>query len=191
LYKFSRFLIEKLDYFKDRQVSSADEEEEEEEDNVDGKDEEEEKEKSGEEGEKEDSGKEGEVVEEEHLEDAQIEEVEEPEEVEEVAIEEVEDGDIILMEDDEQHEERREDSIEIAIIEENPLANPREETLELEERLAKACKKVYDWMAGIGPNEIEQTIEGWDKSSLLKIVEMADLEIREHPEKSVNSFKSD
>jgi hypothetical protein len=39
-------------------------------------------------------------------------------------------------------------------------------------------------MAGIGPNEIEGTIGEWDKLSLAKMVEMADQEIREHPQKS-------
>jgi hypothetical protein len=80
--------------------------------------------------------------------------------------------------------------IKIEHIEELPCSNSREETLKL--KLAKANEKVYKWMAGIGPNEIEGTIGDWDKISLLKMVEMANQEIREHPEKSniVNSFKS-
>jgi hypothetical protein len=40
-------------------------------------------------------------------------------------------------------------------------------------------------MAGIEPNQIEGTIGEWDKLSLLKMVEMADQEIREHPQKSI------
>jgi hypothetical protein len=39
-------------------------------------------------------------------------------------------------------------------------------------------------MAGIAPNEIGPTIKEWDKWSVLKMVEMADQEIREHPKKS-------
>jgi hypothetical protein len=55
----------------------------------------------------------------------------------------------------------------------------------LKKKLAKANEKVYKWMAGIKPNEIGPTIGGWDKLSLLKMVEMADQEIREDPQKSV------
>jgi phosphoribosylamine-glycine ligase len=69
--------------------------------------------------------------------------------------------------------------MEIEIIEEKA----REEALA--EKLAKANEKVYKWMAGIEPNEIEGTIGDWDKLSLLKMVEMADQEIRVHPQKFV------
>jgi hypothetical protein len=107
-------------------------------------------------------------------------------------IEEEEDDDIIVIEDEvEQREEDKEEggqSIEIETIEnENPLANAkREERLEV--KLEEANGKVYKWMAGIGPNEIEGTIGDWDKLSLLKMVEMADQEIREHPQKFVQTI---
>jgi hypothetical protein len=65
------------------------------------------------------------------------------------------------------------------------LPNSREK--ELKEKLAKANEKVYKWMAGIVPNEIEGTIGEWDKLSLLKMVEMADQEIREHPDKFITN----
>jgi hypothetical protein len=74
--------------------------------------------------------------------------------------------------------------VDIKIIEENA----RKEILK--EKLAKANEKVYKWMTGIESNEIGQTIGDWDKLSLLKMVEMANQEIRENPEKSFNSFKS-
>jgi hypothetical protein len=92
-------------------------------------------------------------------------------------------------------QEDTEGSMEIEIIE-NPLgkappataageakANPPAEEEKLETKLAKATAKVYNWMAGIEPNEIGQTIGDWDKLSVLKMVEMADQEIREHPQK--------
>jgi hypothetical protein len=66
--------------------------------------------------------------------------------------------------------------------------NSREETLK--RKLAKANEKVYKWMAGIEPTEIERTIGDWDKLSVLKMVEMADQEIREHPQKFVKNNKS-
>jgi hypothetical protein len=76
-----------------------------------------------------------------------------------------------------------EDEEEVVVEEENPWANPTKETLEV--KLENANEKVYKWMAGIGPNEIEATISEWDKLSLLKMVEMADQEIRQHPQKSI------
>jgi hypothetical protein len=94
--------------------------------------------------------------------------------------------DIKLIKDEEQEEEdeeeRQERLMEIKIIE-IIEGNSREETLK--KKLAKANEKVYKWMAGIEPTEIGQTIGDWDKLSLLKMVEMADQEIREHPQKSV------
>jgi hypothetical protein len=59
-------------------------------------------------------------------------------------------------------------------------ANPRVETLE--EMLQKAIAKVYIWMAGIEPNQIGPALEGWDNAAL---VQMADQEIRQHPEKFI------
>src|SRR4051794_12862299 len=100
-------------------------------------------------------------------------------------IEEEEEKDIKLVKDEEREEdeeERLERAMEvkiIAIIE----GKGREETLK--KKLAKANAKVYKWMAGIEPQEIGRTISDWDKLSLLKMVEMADQEIREHPEKSI------
>jgi hypothetical protein len=110
--------------------------------------------------------------------------------------EEEEDDDIIIIEDEEEQEkeevvpidddedqpikqEVKEEIMEIEIIEENP----REETLQ--EKWEKDNKKAYKWMAGIGPTEIEGAIGDWDKLSLLKMVEMADQEIRENPQKSI------
>jgi hypothetical protein len=46
-----------------------------------------------------------------------------------------------------------------------------------------AIEKVYTWMAGIEPIQIGPTLEAWDNSYLLKMVEIGDQEIREHPEK--------
>jgi hypothetical protein len=40
-------------------------------------------------------------------------------------------------------------------------------------------------MAGIEPDEIGRAIGDWDKLSLLKMVEMADQEIRGHPQKFI------
>jgi hypothetical protein len=74
-------------------------------------------------------------------------------------------------------------SIKIEHIKNKPGENLEKETLK--EKLAKATGKVYKWMAGIEPNEIGPTIEEWDKLSLLKMVEMADQEIREHPQKFI------
>jgi hypothetical protein len=79
-------------------------------------------------------------------------------------------------------EEEEDELMEIKIIE-IIEGNSREETLK--RKLAKANKKVYKWMAGIEPNQIEGTIGEWDKLSLLKMVEMADQEIREHPDKFI------
>jgi uncharacterized FlaG/YvyC family protein len=87
-----------------------------------------------------------------------------------------------MIEDEHQQEGKQEDSI--AKITEAPLANetdPREETLE--EKLQKATAKVYKWMEGIEPNQIDATLGDWNNTSLLKVVKMADQEIREHPEK--------
>jgi hypothetical protein len=117
------------------------------------------------------------------------EEMEEEEEGGDQQEEEEEDNgeqkDIKLIVKDEQQEEDDEESLErsvqvkiIAIIE----GNAREETLR--KKLENANIKVYKWMAGIEPTEIGRTIGDWDKLSLLKMVEMADQEIREHPEKS-------
>jgi hypothetical protein len=82
-----------------------------------------------------------------------------------------------LLEHEEENGEQLEDQ-ENEIIE-----NPRKETRE--EKLAKANRKIYKWMAGIQPNEIGGTIGDWDKVSLLKMVKMADQEIREHPQKFI------
>jgi hypothetical protein len=85
-----------------------------------------------------------------------------------------------------QQEEKRQGSMSIEKTTETPLeneVNPREDTLE--EQLHKAIAKVYKWMAGIEPNQIGPTLEGWDNSSLLKMVEMADQEIKQHPEKFI------
>jgi hypothetical protein len=59
------------------------------------------------------------------------------------------------------------------------IENSRTRAERLKEKLAKVNGKVYKWMAGIGQKEIGQTIGDWDKLSLLKMVEMADHEIRE------------
>jgi hypothetical protein len=94
------------------------------------------------------------------------------------------------MEEEEQEEEdgsiKQEVKEEIIEgIEENPFINSREETLKI--KLENANEKVYKWMAGIETNEIGRTIHEWDKLSLLKMVEMADQEIREHPEKFISN----
>jgi hypothetical protein len=78
--------------------------------------------------------------------------------------------------------EEEDELMEVKIIE-IIEGKSREETLK--KKLARANEKVYKWMAGIEPNEIERTIGDWDKLSLLKMVEMADQEIREHSEKLV------
>jgi hypothetical protein len=56
-----------------------------------------------------------------------------------------------------------------------------------EETVRKKLKKANEnkWMEGIELNEIEGAIGDWDKLSILKMVEMADQEIREHPEKFI------
>jgi hypothetical protein len=102
----------------------------------------------------------------------------------------VEDEEDEDSEDDEEEEEpiadeKEEKPIkikeELEGIEDNPFAMSREETLKI--KLENANEKVYKWMARIAPNEIGQTIGEWDKLSLLKMVEMADQEIREYPQK--------
>jgi hypothetical protein len=141
------------------------EEDEEEEDDEEDKDEEEEEE--------DDEGEEGEK------------EKEYDEDEEEEADEDEEKKDIKLIVKDEQQqqedEERLERLREAKMIEGNSCKEA------LTEKLAKANEKVYKWMAGIGPNEIGQTIGDWDILSLLKMVEMADQEIREHPQKFVKN----
>jgi hypothetical protein len=62
-------------------------------------------------------------------------------------------------------------------------ATPKEEILE--EKLQNANAKVYKWMADIEPNQIGPTLEEWDTDSLLKMVEMAEQEIRQHPAKFI------
>ena len=53
----------------------------------------------------------------------------------------------------------------------------------MEEQLEKATEKFHNWMAGIEPNAIEQTLSEQDNLWLSKFVQKADYEIREHPEK--------
>jgi hypothetical protein len=84
-----------------------------------------------------------------------------------------------IQEKMEQVEEGSMEDIKIVEI----IENSRTRAERLKEKLAKANGKVYKWMAGIEPTEIGQTIGEWDKLSLLKMVEMADQEIREHPTK--------
>jgi hypothetical protein len=138
----------------------------------------------------------GEGVEEEEEEEEDEEEKEEEEdnddeENEEVKgvekVDEEENDDEIVIEDEDQPAEEHKGSMKVEINEQNTLPNSREK--ELKEKLAKANEKVYKWMAGIEPNEIEGTIGDWDKLSLLKMVEMADQEIREHPEKFIANKK--
>jgi hypothetical protein len=111
--------------------------------------------------------------------------MEDEEEQQDGAIEEEEDQqEIIVLENEDEEQQQGEEgegdeSTEIEIIEEKP----REETLKI--KLENANEKVYKWMAGIGPNDIGETIGDWDKLSLLKMVEMADQEIREYPQKYV------
>jgi hypothetical protein len=118
--------------------------------------------------------------------DVQVEDDEEGEDNEE----DEEKGDLEEGEDQDQPEIKQEGSMEII---ETPLGNeatlreeitPREEIPELEEKLSKAQAKVYNWMAGIEPNQIGPTLGKWDNSYLRKMVEMADQEIRENSEKS-------
>jgi hypothetical protein len=107
------------------------------------------------------------------------------EEEEKILNEEEENADKILIEDIQIKQEEDEGLIKVEIIE-NPFDNSREEILK--KKLSKANEKVYKWMAGIEPNEIGQTIGEWDKLSLLKMVKMADQEIREHPQKFIKSL---
>jgi hypothetical protein len=86
-----------------------------------------------------------------------------------------------LIKDEEKDEKDAKGTIKVEIIE-NPFDNSEQTT---EEKLEKANEKVYKWMAGIEPNKIEQTIGDWDKSSLLKLVEMANQEIQLHPQKYI------
>jgi hypothetical protein len=136
----------------------------------------------GDEDEEEDEEEEEEVNNEErgHVEIKKQQSQHENEAIDEVPKGEQEDG-IPVSEDEQQHEEeevQEEGSIKIEIIE-----NPQEPTLE--EQLAKANKKVYKWMASIEPQEIGRTLWEWDNVSLLKMIEMADQEIRENPQKFV------
>jgi hypothetical protein len=110
------------------------------------------------------------------------------EEIEEPPNEGEENDNIVFKEDkpikeEKKKEEGEEESMEVEGIEANPFANSREETLKL--KLENATEKVYKWMAGIEPNEIGGTIGEWDNLSLLKMVEMADQEIREDPQKFI------
>jgi hypothetical protein len=63
-------------------------------------------------------------------------------------------------------------------------ANPTEKTLK--EMLHEADAKVYyKWMARFEPNQIEPKVMEMDNAELLKMVEMADQEVRQHPEKFI------
>jgi hypothetical protein len=136
------------------------------------------------EGEEDEQNKEKEEEEEEEEENP--DEMEEAEDDEEKVIkEEVDEEDADKPMDHKKHGDG-EGSMEVEGSQENPFENSREEPLE--EKLEKANGKVYKWMAGIEPNEIGQTIGEWDKLSLLKMVEMADQECREYPEKFVLKY---
>jgi hypothetical protein len=119
-------------------------------------------------------------------EDEENEDSEDDEEEEEDEEQEMEEGDD--EEEDQPIADKKEEKPikikeEIEGIEDNPFAMSREETLKI--KLENANEKVYKWMAGIEPNKIGKTIGDWDKVSLLKMVEMADQEIREHPQKFI------
>jgi hypothetical protein len=158
-----------------------DEDEEEKENEAEEEEKEEEKEEEEEEEEKEEEEEEKEEEEEEENEDDEDDCEADGEEVKEDVID-----DIVVMDEDEQPAAGHKGSIKVEIIEANPLPNSPAETVEEKlAKLAQATAKVYNWMAGIERNQIEETIGDWDKLSLLKIVEMADSEIQEHPEKFV------
>jgi hypothetical protein len=174
----------------------------------------EEEEEEDEEEKEEDEDSDEEEEEDEDEAEAEDEEVDNEEESQDEPIEEGggggdEDDDKIVIEDvmdigevqQQQQEVKGESSMEIT---ETPFENeatskeatpneptprveiPREETLQaLEERLAIAVAKVYKWMAGIEPNQIGPTLGAWDNSYILKMIEVADQEIREHPEKFI------
>jgi hypothetical protein len=141
-----------------------------EEDEESEEDEEEDDEEEGEEGQKDDEEKK----------DIKLLKYEEKEEEEEE--EPMDKGEAEVQPIKKEVKEEEDELMEVKIIE-IIEGKSREETLK--KKLAKANKKVYKWMAGIEPNEIERTIGDWDKLSLLKMVEMADQEIREHSEKLV------
>jgi pyruvate-formate lyase-activating enzyme len=67
-------------------------------------------------------------------------------------------------------------------------ATPKVETLDemLQKARQKADAKVYyKWIAGFRPHQIETTVKELDTASVLKMVEMADQEIRQHPAKFI------
>jgi hypothetical protein len=59
-------------------------------------------------------------------------------------------------------------------------ATPKEETLE-----EKFAKTYYEWMARIEQNQIGPKVVEMDMASVLRMVEMADQEVRQHPAKFV------
>jgi hypothetical protein len=93
-----------------------------------------------------------------------------------------EDDNLIKLE--QPHEEKQGSSIKKTT--ETPLENEATPGVEtLEEKLQKAQEKVYKWMAGIEPQQIGPTLGEWDTVSVLKMVEMADQEVRQHPAKFI------
>jgi hypothetical protein len=131
-----------------------------------------------------------EVDEEEEEEDDQDEQEEEDEAEED---NEEEDDDIIVIDGEEdgikieqqQQEDKPKGSKEKPT--ETPQGNeaaPRVETAK--EKLQKSqAKAYYEWMAGFEANQIESTVKELDTDSVLKMVEMADQEIRQHPAKFI------
>jgi hypothetical protein len=109
---------------------------------------------------------------------------------------EEEDDDVIVIDDEDdiikvepKQEVQREGSMEIIETPQGNEATPRVETLEemLQKANAKAQKanaKVYHkWMAGIERNQIGPKLEEMDTLSVLKMVQVADQEIKQHPAK--------
>jgi hypothetical protein len=103
---------------------------------------------------------------------------------------EEEDDDVIVIDDEDdiikveqKQEVKQKGAMEKTTETETPLGNaatPRVETLE--EMVAQAY---YKWMAGIEPHQIGPKIDEMDKSSVLKMVQIADKEIREQPTKFI------
>jgi hypothetical protein len=107
-----------------------------------------------------------------------------------IVIDDEDDGIILIDDEDDEIKVEPKQEVKQEVTKEKttgiPPANeatPREETLE--EKLQKANVIAYKFMAGILPNQIGPTLEEWDTDTLLKMVQMAEQEIRQHPAKFI------
>jgi hypothetical protein len=124
--------------------------------------------------------------------DDQEGEEDEDDEEEEEENDSEEDDDIIMIEDEDdimeleqpQQKEKRQGPKEKTTG--TPLGNEVTPRVAAKEKLANANANIYKWMAGIEPTLIGPTLGDWDNASLLRMVQMADQEIRQYPAKFIS-----